>query len=155
MADSPGSLTGATLGRFRVGALLGSGGMGEVYRADDAELRRAVALKVLPASVVGDADRLARFIQEARTASALNHPHLVAIYDIGQASPDGAAQPVHYIAMELVRPPRAAPAGRFAGDRCHARRGRAADVGQAVARSGGRGRRHAGRGGRVGVAAAR
>jgi eukaryotic-like serine/threonine-protein kinase len=97
-------LSGSTLGRYRVGPLIGRGGMGEVYRADDLELGRAVALKVLPDALVGDADRLARFIQEARTASALNHPHLVAIYEIGQAVPHGAvaSHPVHFIAMELV-----------------------------------------------------
>jgi Tol biopolymer transport system component len=76
--------------------------MGEVYRADDLELRRAVALKVLPESLVGDPDRLFRFVQEARTASALNHPHLVSIYDIGDAKPGGSTRPVHFIAMELV-----------------------------------------------------
>jgi Tol biopolymer transport system component len=81
--------------------------MGEVYRAEDAELGRAVALKVLPEALVGDPDRLARFIQEARTASSLNHPHIVAIFDIGRAAParDGGSAtgpPVHYIAMELV-----------------------------------------------------
>src|SRR6478735_12660036 len=96
------SLTGARLGRYRVGALLGRGGMGEVYQAEDLELGRSVALKVLPDAVIGDADRLARFVQEARTASALNHPHLVAIYEIGQAQPAGQRQPVHFIAMELV-----------------------------------------------------
>ena len=86
-ADSPsGSLSGTTIGRFRVGPLLGRGGMGEVYRADDTELGRAVALKVLPEHLVGDRDRLARFVQEARTASALNHPHVVSIYDIGQGT---------------------------------------------------------------------
>jgi Tol biopolymer transport system component len=96
-------MTGTTLGRYRVGALLGRGGMGEVYQAEDLELGRAVALKVLPDAVVGDPERLARFVQEARTASSLNHPHLVAIYEIGQATPAGAARPVHYIAMELVK----------------------------------------------------
>ncbi len=100
--DSPsGSLSGTTIGRFRVGPLLGRGGMGEVYRADDIELGRAVALKVLPAHLVGDPDRLARFVQEARTASALNHPHLVSIYDIGQGTTSNGG-PVHFIAMELV-----------------------------------------------------
>ncbi len=99
--SSSGSLSGTTIGRFRVGPLLGRGGMGEVYRADDSELGRAVALKVLPEHLVGDSDRLARFVQEARTASALNHPHVVSIYDIGQgAAPNG--RPVHFIAMELV-----------------------------------------------------
>ena len=102
MTDERGDLSGTTLGRFRVGPLIGRGGMGDVYRAEDTELRRAVALKVLPPSVVGDADRLARFVQEARTASALNHPHLVAIYDVGQSQPDGTGPAVHYIAMELV-----------------------------------------------------
>ena len=102
MTDERGDLSGTTLGRFRVGPLIGRGGMGDVYRAEDTELRRAVALKVLPPSVVGDADRLSRFVQEARTASALNHPHLVAIYDVGRSQPDGTGSTVHYIAMELV-----------------------------------------------------
>ena len=84
-------MTGATLGRYRVGALLGRGGMGEVYQAEDLELGRSVALKVLPDAVVGDPERLARFVQEARTASSLNHPHLVAIYEIGQATPPARA----------------------------------------------------------------
>jgi Tol biopolymer transport system component len=75
--------------------------MGDVYRADDSELHRAVALKILPDHLVGDPDRLARFIQEARTASALNHPHVVAIYDIGQGT-GSDRRPVHFIAMELV-----------------------------------------------------
>src|SRR5262252_5493478 len=105
MRAQTGYLTGTTLGRFRIGPLVGRGGMGEVYRADDAELGRAVALKVLPESLLGDPDRLARFIQEARTASSLNHPHIVAIYDIGRQAPEGAqagARPVQYVAMELV-----------------------------------------------------
>src|ERR671912_422750 len=96
-------LTGKIVGRYRVGPLLGRGGMGEVYRADDTELQRPVALKVLPEALVGDADRLARFVQEARTASALNHPHLVSIYEIGQAAPEGVGHQVHFIAMELVQ----------------------------------------------------
>ena len=99
--SSSGSLSGTTIGRFRVGPLLGRGGMGEVYRADDIELGRAVALKVLPEHLVGDSDRLARFVQEARTASALNHPHVVSIYDIGQGTASNG-RPVHFIAMELV-----------------------------------------------------
>jgi Tol biopolymer transport system component len=82
--------------------------MGEVYRAEDSELHRSVALKVLPEALTGDHDRLARFIQEARSASALNHPHIVAIFDIGRAVPQAGgeapamAKPVQYIAMELV-----------------------------------------------------
>ena len=75
--------------------------MGDVYRADDGELQRAVALKVLPQAVVADGDRLSRFVQEARAASALNHPHLVAIYEIGEHRADTGR--VHFIAMELVK----------------------------------------------------
>src|SRR6266498_2143738 len=87
---------GTRLGSYEVLAPLGAGGMGEVYRARDARLSREVALKVLPEEVSADRDRLARFEQEARAASALNHPNIVTIYDIGQA------ESVSYIAMELV-----------------------------------------------------
>lgn len=103
LMDTSGPLSGALLGRYRLGPLLGRGGMGEVYRGDDTELQRQVAIKVLPPSLLGDATRLSRFVQEARAASALNHPHLVAIYEIAQAQPDGSGPPVHFIAMELVR----------------------------------------------------
>jgi len=102
MSDSA-WLTGKIVGRYRVGPLLGRGGMGEVYRAEDTELQRPVALKVLPEALVGDTDRLSRFVQEARTASALNHPHLVSIDEIGEAVPDGVGHKVHFIAMELVQ----------------------------------------------------
>ena len=101
-------LVGATLGHYRIDALIGQGGMGYVYRAYDATLARSVALKILPPEIVTDAGRLSRFIQEARSASALNHPHVVAIYEIREATPtrDGLPLPglasVHYIAMELV-----------------------------------------------------
>ena len=91
------SLTpGATVGPYVIRSLLGSGGMGEVYRARDTKLDRDVALKLLPADLAGDADRLRRFQLEARAASALNHPAIVAVYDLGQA--DSQA----YISMELV-----------------------------------------------------
>jgi len=87
---------GARLGAYEVLASLGAGGMGEVYRARDTRLPREVALKVLPEALATDRDRLARFEQEARAASSLNHPHIVTIYEVGR---DGD---VAFIAMELV-----------------------------------------------------
>ena len=90
-----GSLSNSPLGRFQVLDLIGRGGMGEVYRARDTSLGRDLAIKVLPAELTRDALRVERFIKEARAASALNHPHLISIYEIG-------TEPVHYIAMELV-----------------------------------------------------
>ncbi len=88
--------TGQRLGPYEIVAPLGAGGMGEVYRARDPRLQREIAIKVLPAAVASDPERLKRFEKEARAASALNHPNLVTIHDIGSA--DG----VEYIAMELV-----------------------------------------------------
>ena len=87
---------GARLGPFEVVAPLGAGGMGEVYRARDLRLGREVAIKVLPEELSTDSDRLARFEQEARSASALNHPHIVTVYDVGRSDS------VSWIAMELV-----------------------------------------------------
>ena len=87
---------GTRLGPYEVIGALGSGGMGEVYRAKDSRLGRDVAVKVLPADFAADAERRRRFEQEARAASALNHPNIVSIYDIGT---DGG---VAYIAMELI-----------------------------------------------------
>jgi eukaryotic-like serine/threonine-protein kinase len=87
---------GTRLGPFEIVAPLGAGGMGEVYRARDARLGRDVALKVLPPSVAANAERLKRFEKEARSASALNHPNLVTIHDIGSSNG------VEFIAMELV-----------------------------------------------------
>ncbi len=95
-ADSPIAMTGQTLGHYRVLEEIGSGGMGEVYRASDDRLRRDVALKVLKPSLVTDQDRLRRFEQEARAAAALSHPNIVAIYDIGMH--EGAP----YIVSELL-----------------------------------------------------
>jgi len=80
----PALRAGMQLGPYRIGAVIGSGGMGEVYRARDDRLGRDVAIKVLPAAMAGDAARVKRFEQEARAASALNHPHIVAVYDTGR-----------------------------------------------------------------------
>jgi serine/threonine protein kinase len=85
-----------SLGRYRLDAFIGEGGMGRVYRAFDPSLGRPVAIKILPPELVHDRDRLERFIREARTASALNHPNVVTIYEIG------AADDTHFIAMELL-----------------------------------------------------
>ena len=87
---------GSRLGPYEISSPLGAGGMGEVYRARDSRLDRDVAIKVLPAEVSSDAGRVKRFEKEARAASALNHPNIVAIYDVG------AEGGTTYIAMELV-----------------------------------------------------
>ena len=89
-------MTGRKLGNYEVVDKLGEGGMGEVWRARDSRLNRSVALKVLPADVAGDPARRQRFEQEARALGTLNHPNIVAVYDIGQS--DGQA----YIVSELV-----------------------------------------------------
>ncbi len=87
---------GTRLGPYEILAPLGAGGMGEVYRASDPRLGRAVAIKVLPASFSRDPDRLKRFEQEARAAGVLNHPNVTIVYDIGQH--DGAP----YVVQELL-----------------------------------------------------
>src|SRR5438876_12024737 len=74
---------GTTLGPYKIVAPIGAGGMGEVYRAQDTRLTRDVAVKVLSRSLVNDAEALRRFEQEARAAGMLNHPNILAIYDIG------------------------------------------------------------------------
>jgi Tol biopolymer transport system component len=93
--------SGARLGAYEILGPLGAGGMGEVYRAADARLGRQVALKVLPAGLTHDPERLARFEREARLLASLNHPHIAHVYGFEQAtSPDGTL--VHLLAMELV-----------------------------------------------------
>lgn len=87
---------GDEIGRYQIRSLLGAGGMGQVYLAHDAQLDRPVAIKVLPADFTTDADRLRRFKQEARATSALNHPHILTIYEIGEDS--GAL----FIATEFI-----------------------------------------------------
>jgi len=82
-ADVSTIATGSQLGRYEVHDLIGRGGMGEVYRAHDTRLNRNVALKVLAPRFTIDSHRLARFTQEARTTARLNHPNIVAVYDVG------------------------------------------------------------------------
>jgi len=88
---------GRTLGRYEILEPLGTGGMGEVYRARDVKLDRDVAVKVLPPELASDEERRARFETEARTAASLEHPHIAAVHDVGVA--DG----VHFIVQELLR----------------------------------------------------
>jgi tetratricopeptide (TPR) repeat protein/TolB-like protein len=87
---------GTRFGRYEVLAPLGAGGMGEVFRARDCDLGREVAIKFLPSQYASNPERLARFAREARAASALNHPNIITIHEIGET--DGQ----HYIVMELV-----------------------------------------------------
>src|SRR5512136_3391690 len=87
---------GSRIGPYEIRALLGAGGMGQVWRAHDTRLERDVALKVLPADALGDETARARLIREARLASKLNHPHICTIYEVGTA--EGQT----YVAMELV-----------------------------------------------------
>ena len=87
---------GTKLGRYEIRSKLGEGGMGEVYLAQDTKLDRKVALKVLPAEVASNRDRMERFVREAKSAAALNHPHIAHTYEIGEH--DGT----NFIAMEFV-----------------------------------------------------
>src|SRR5262249_7549060 len=87
---------GSKLGPYEVISVIGAGGMGEVYKARDSRLDRLVAVKILPAAFLASPDRNQRLIQEAHAASALNHPNIVTIHDIGQQ--DGA----DFIVMEYI-----------------------------------------------------
>jgi len=88
--------SGTKLGRYEIRSKIGAGGMGEVYLAQDTRLDRKVALKILPADLAANQDRMRRFVQEAKAAAALNHPNIATIHEIGES--DG----VNYIAMEFI-----------------------------------------------------
>jgi serine/threonine protein kinase/Tfp pilus assembly protein PilF len=90
------SLVGQQVGPYKIHSLLGVGGMGEVYLAQDPRLDRTIALKILPTELASDPDRIRRFIREARAASGLKHPNVATIYEIGKSDE------FHFIAMEYV-----------------------------------------------------
>src|SRR2546426_2357148 len=89
-------VAGTRLGRYEIRSKIGEGGMGEVYLAEDTQLRRRVALKVLPEDLAANQDRMRRFVQEAQAAAALNHPNIAHIYEISEV--DG----LNFIAMEFI-----------------------------------------------------
>jgi eukaryotic-like serine/threonine-protein kinase len=94
------SMIGQTLTHYRIVSLLGKGGMGEVYLGEDTTLRRKVALKLLPAAFTSDRERLRRFEQEARAVSALNHPNIITIYEIGQVPTEAGG--MRYLVTEYI-----------------------------------------------------
>ena len=101
---------GATIAHYRIGELLGSGGMGEVYRARDTKLHRDVALKMLPEAFACDAERRSRFDREAQILASINHPNIGAIYGleegvIGDPTMAGAGRAVQALVLELVEGP--------------------------------------------------
>src|SRR5215831_6173561 len=87
---------GTQLGSLEITALLGKGGMGEVYRARDLKLKREVAIKILPAEFSSDADRVNRFQREAEVLASLNHPNIAGIHDLAEANG------TRYLVLELV-----------------------------------------------------
>src|SRR5262245_50773118 len=90
-------MIGKIAGHYRITSRLGAGGMGEVFLAQDTRLERKAAIKFLPAEMAADPERRQRFLAEARAASALNHPHVCIVYDVGETD-DG----LPFIAMEFV-----------------------------------------------------
>ncbi len=88
--------TGEQIGRYRIRSAIGKGGMGEVFLAEDTELERLIALKILPKDLANDTERMRRFVQEAKSASALNHPNIITIYEIGKTDN------THFIATEYI-----------------------------------------------------
>ncbi len=95
-----GAMTGHEFGHYKILSPLGAGGMGEVYLAEDTRLRRKVALKLLPARFTSDAERLRRFELEGRAVSALNHPNILTIHEIGQTAPTAGG--AYYIITEYI-----------------------------------------------------
>src|SRR5215813_7227247 len=87
---------GTKLGRYEIRSKIGEGGMGEVYLAQDTKLDRKVALKILPSEIAADRSRMNRFVQEAKAASALNHPNIITIYEIDETDSG------HFIATEFI-----------------------------------------------------
>src|SRR5438128_1981556 len=93
---------GTRLGRYEIRSQIGVGGMGEVYLAQDTKLNRKVALKILPAEVAANQERMRRFVQEAKAASALNHPNIITIYEIDESDGGTPGKRVHFIASEFI-----------------------------------------------------
>src|SRR5205809_2761802 len=87
---------GVTLSHYHIVSKIGAGSMGEVYLAQDTRLDRKVALKILPADLAANRDRMQRFVREAKSAAALNHPNIAHIYEIGESNG------VNFIAMEFI-----------------------------------------------------
>jgi serine/threonine protein kinase len=97
MAEIPAQMIGHTVAHYKILEKIGSGGMGDVYLAEDTTLDRKVALKILPPELIGDTERRARFTREAKALAALNHPNIVTVHSVE------AAGGVHFITMELVK----------------------------------------------------
>ena len=90
------TVIGKKFGHYKVQSAIGAGGMGEVYLAEDTRLERKTAIKILPGNVAQDEERMQRFVREAKSASALNHPNIITIYEIGETDN------THFIATEYI-----------------------------------------------------